>query len=165
MSPLGVLGNRPIAQIGILVRDLDRSLDAYSSLWDLGPWRIYTYGPGLLSSQTYRGGPARYSMRIALAGGTPQVELIEPLEGPSIYHEWLERRGEGLHHVAVLVESLAEATATMEAAGYAVLQSGAGFGPDGDGGFAYFDTELDLALIVEAIEDARRQADPERTYP
>ena len=165
MSPLGILRERPVVQVGIVVRDLDRALQAYASLWDLGPWRVYTYGPDMLSSQTYRGAPARYSMRLALAGADPQLELIQPLDGPSIYHEWLDRRGEGLHHVAVLVESLDEATEAMEAAGYEVLQSGLGFGPDGDGGFAYFDTEPDLSVVVEAIEDARREPDPERVFP
>ena len=29
-------------------------------------------------------------------------ELIQPLDGPSIYKEWLDEHGEGLHHVACM---------------------------------------------------------------
>jgi hypothetical protein len=159
------LAGRPVIQIGILVRELDRSMAAYSTLWGVGPWRVYTYGPKLLASQIYLGQPAEFSMALALAGGKPQLELIQPLEGPSVYTEWLERRGEGLHHLAVEVDSLEAVIREMEAAGYPMIQSGLGFGPDGDGGFAYFDTADELGLIVEAIEDAARIREPERVYP
>ena len=159
------LSGRPVVQVGIVVDDLDRALELYTNRFGVGPWRIYTYGPSTLTSMAYRGEPGAFSMLLALAGQGPQLELIQPLEGPSVYHEWLERHGPGLHHVAVEVDSLTKTIATMELAGYALLQLGRGFGPDGDGGFAYFDTQGDLGVIVEAIEEAKRIAEPERIYP
>ena len=159
------ISGRPVVQIGIIVDDLEPALERYATGFGVGPWRIYTYGRGTLSKLVYRGQPGRFSMLLALAGQGPQIELIQPLEGPSLYHEWLDRRGPGLHHVAVEVDSLDETTAAMEAAGYPLLQLGLGFGPDGDGGFAYFDTQEDLGVIVEAIEEAKRVAEPERVYP
>lgn len=36
--------------------------------------------------------------------------------------------------------------------GYRVTQTARGYGLNGDGGFAYFDTERDLGVVVEAIE-------------
>jgi catechol 2,3-dioxygenase-like lactoylglutathione lyase family enzyme len=159
------VSGRPVVQVGILVDDLDRALERYATRFGVGPWRIYTYGPSTLTSMSYRGEPGTFSMLLALAGQSPQLELIQPLEGPSVYHEWLERHGPGLHHVAVEVDSLTQTIATMELAGYPLLQLGRGFGPDGDGGFAYFDTQDDLGVIVEAIEEAKRIAEPERVYP
>jgi hypothetical protein len=159
------MNGRPVVQVGLVVRDLDRAMAAYSGMWGVAPWRVYTYGPGLLTSQTFRGRPAEFSMALALAGSGPQLELIQPLEGESVYTEWLERYGEGLHHVAVEVDSLERMTSEMEAAGYPMIQSGLGFGPDGDGGFAYYDTERDLGMVVEAIEEAARVRDPERIFP
>lgn len=162
---VAVLSGRPVVQVGLVVRDLERAMAAYSGIWGVGPWRVYAYGPGLLASQTFRGRPAEFSMALALAGSDPQLELIQPLEGESVYTEWLERHGEGLHHVAVEVDSLEQTTREMEDAGYAMIQSGLGFGPDGDGGFAYYDTERDLALVLEAIEEAARIREPERVFP
>jgi methylmalonyl-CoA/ethylmalonyl-CoA epimerase len=164
-APIETIAGRPVGQVGILVRDLDRALERYSSLWGLGPWTGYVYGPETLPELTYRGQPGRYSMRIALASSAPQVELIEPLEGPSIYHEWLESRSEGVHHLAVYVGSLDEAIASMGAAGYALLQSGSGYGLDGDGGYAYFDTEHDFGVALEAIEIPGRRREPDFTWP
>jgi hypothetical protein len=51
-----------------------------------------------------------------------------------------------------------EGIAEMRALGYPLIQYGAGFGVDGDGAFAYFDTEVDLATIVELRVLPRRRA-------
>jgi methylmalonyl-CoA/ethylmalonyl-CoA epimerase len=166
VSPeIETLAGRPVGQVGIIVGDLDRALERYSSLWGLGPWNGYLYSPETVPALTYRGEPGRYSMRIALAGRAPQVELVEPLEGPSIYHEWLESRPEGLHHLAVYVESVDRSIGSMAAAGYGLLQSGYGYGLDGDGGYAYFDTERDFGVILETIEVPRRRREPDFTWP
>ena len=53
----------------------------------------------------------------------------------------------------------------MVAAGYDLLQSGYGYGLDGDGGYAYFDTERDFGIIVEALEVPRRRREPDFTWP
>jgi methylmalonyl-CoA/ethylmalonyl-CoA epimerase len=164
-GPVEALAGRPVGQVGIIVRDLEQALERYSALWGLGPWACFLYGPATVPTLTYRGEPGRYSMRIALAGQNPQVELLESLEGPSIYEEWLESRPEGLHHVGVYVESLERAVDSMTAAGYDLIQSGYGYGLDGDGGYAYFDTERDFGVIVEALEVPRRRRQPDFTWP
>jgi catechol 2,3-dioxygenase-like lactoylglutathione lyase family enzyme len=153
-----------IAQIGIVVRDLDRGVAAYSALLGLTDWKGYTYGPALLRDATYRGQAGTYSMRIALSGADPVVELVEPVDGPSIYDEWLAEHGEGLHHVGVEVPSIADAVARARAAGYDVMQSGRGYGLEGDGGFAYLDTFADLRIIVELLEFPARRRPPETTW-
>lgn len=165
MSAIPFLDGRPPDQIGILVRDLEPALARYDALWGGGPWRVYTYGYGAIPWVTFRGEPGRHRMRIALSALTPQIELIESLEGPSIYEEHLAARGEGLHHLGFRVESLDAAIESMGQAGYAVIQAGGGFGRDGDGGYAYFDTDRDLAVILEAIEVPKRRREPELTYP
>jgi len=147
------LSGRPF-QIGILVADVDAAVAKHEAI--LGPqeWIRVENGPENLHGLHYRGEPADFWMRLALTGSDPQLELLQPLDGPSILAEWLERRGEGLHHVAVLVESLDDTIAAMADAGYACLQHGYGFGADGSGGFAYFDTEAALGYLVEALEPA-----------
>jgi catechol 2,3-dioxygenase-like lactoylglutathione lyase family enzyme len=153
-----------IAQIGIVVRDLDRGVAAYSELLGLTGWKGYTYGPELLRDMTYRGSVGTFSMRIALSGADPVVELVEPVDGPSIYDEWLAEHGEGLHHVGVEVPSIAEAIDRARVAGYEVLQSGRGYGLDGDGGFAYLDTFSAVRVIVELLEFPARRRTPEQTW-
>jgi methylmalonyl-CoA/ethylmalonyl-CoA epimerase len=148
-----LLSARP-TQIGIIVRDVDEAVARHEALFGPQEWIRVENGPENLHGLHYRGEPADFWMRLALTGSDPQLELLQPLDGPSIMAEWLERRGEGLHHVAVLVESLDDTIAAMAEAGYACLQHGYGFGADGSGGFAYFDTEAALGYLVEALEPA-----------
>src|SRR5437660_1177459 len=124
-----------VDQIALVVRDLDQAMRRYWELLGVGPWRVYTYGPPLVRDMTYRGRRQDYRMRLALAhAGQTMVELIQPLAGPNVYDEHLERKGEGLHHIGVFVPSFDEAVAEVKQRGYAVLQSGRGYGRLGDGG-------------------------------
>lgn len=152
-------------QIAYLVPNLVAAADQWSMLFDSGDdWHFYTYNAETLRELMYRGRPGRYSIRIALTTGIePEIELIQPLKGPSIYHEWIEQHGYGLHHIGYIVDSLEEATAQMVERGYAPIQSGFGFGVDGDGGYIYFDTADELGVMLEFIELAK--ADPASEEP
>ena len=150
-----------IAQVGIIVGDLERGVAAYHALLGLASWSVYTYGPGVVRDQTYRGAPAEFSMRVALSASEPVVELVQPLTGPSVYEEWLAEHGEGIHHVGVAVPSMPDAVAAATADGFDLMQSGRGYGVDGDGGFAYLDTYEQLRIIVELIEFPERRRTPE----
>jgi fermentation-respiration switch protein FrsA (DUF1100 family) len=50
-----------------------------------------------------------------------------------------------------VVESLAQTTSEMEAAGYPAVARIHSFGADGDGEAAYFDTVAALGFYVEAV--------------
>src|SRR5688572_5272981 len=115
-------------QIGVLVRDLHASVRAYREVMGIGSWAGYTYSPANLRDQRYHGKAARYSMMIALSTVEPQVELIQPLAGPSIYHDWMAEHGEGLHHVAYVVSSMDDGIDEMRELGYPLIQYGAGYG-------------------------------------
>lgn len=160
-GPAEALVGLPVGQIGIVVRDLEAACRRYSALWRCGPWRVYTYSPAILTRQTYRGEPSSFAVRIALNPTTPQVELLQPLAGPSVYDDWLERRSEGLHHLAVYVDDADEAVDSLAATGYAVLQEGRGFGLEGDGAFVYFDTEHDLGYLLEVVQPPKVRREPE----
>ena len=155
-----------IDQIALVVRDLDASMQQYWDMLGIGPWTVYTYGPPLVPTQTFRGRPQSYRMRLALAQVRDvMVELIQPLSGDSVYFEHLERQGPGLHHVGVFVPSFEKALEEAAERGYTVLQSGRGYGRWGDGGYAYLDTEEALGMIVELIEIPRERVPPERVFP
>ena len=153
-------------QIGYVVRDLDAAVRAYADRLGIGSWHLYTYGAPLLKYMTYRGRPQPYRMRLAFAQcGDLQLELIQSLEGPNIYEEFLERHGEGIHHLGVFVPDLAEGVRAMERQGYALIQSGGGHGKQGDGGFAYFETESPFAHDVGADRAPQGAGASRGVYP
>jgi len=154
LSGLRAPGTPPIHQVGIVVASCDEAVERYSALLGYTKWRRSNFGPNDVARMTLRGSDAVHSMRLAYAGDAPELELIEPLEGESLYSEWLSERGEGIHHLAVVVSSLEETIAALEAAGFANIQSGHGFAPSGRGGYAYFDTTPALGFVLEAVEMA-----------
>ncbi len=115
-------------------------------------WKVWTYGPDMVSNMTYRGCRSDHSMILAMSGVDPQIELIQPLDGPSIYHDWIRERGHGFHHFGLYVDDVDAVTPSMEDAGYPMVQSGRGMGADGSGAYAYFDTTDRLGIYLEAIE-------------
>jgi hypothetical protein len=154
-----------VGQLGFLVEDLETALPLASALWRPGgPWSCWTHGPATVPRLTYRGERGTFAMRVAMAGAGPQIELIQPLDGPSIYHEWIAEHGYGFHHLAFDVTSTEAAVEAMAAAGYPVIQSGAGYGLDGDGGFTYFDTVADFGLVAEVRCPPKRRSEPELVW-
>jgi methylmalonyl-CoA/ethylmalonyl-CoA epimerase len=160
------IGFQSVDQAAVVVRDIDAAMERYWTQFGIGPWDVYTYGPARLSTMTFRGNDQPYRMKLALATvGNMWYELIEPLDGPTTYHEFLEAHGEGLHHLGYFVDDIDAEIERMANLGYLLLQSGRGFGVDGDGAYAYFETERDLGCIIEAITPPRQMPQPEYVYP
>jgi hypothetical protein len=155
-----------VAQIALVVEDLDRTVKAYAERFGIGPWHFYTYGKPLVKRMTRHGKPAEYRMRVALSYiGDMRIELIQPLEGDTVYAEFVRNHGYGVHHIGVLTDNMAESLEEASEAGLAMTQDGAGFGPDDDGHYAYLDTEALIGTTIELIERPKRRQAPEKIYP
>jgi catechol 2,3-dioxygenase-like lactoylglutathione lyase family enzyme len=138
-------------QIAFVVRDLERAVRDFDARLGAGPWRGWIFGPQG-QGRDYHGEPSNWTLRLALNNRSPQYELIEPLDGPSIHADWLAERGEGFHHVGYVVSSLEQTTAEMEAAGHSAIARIHSFGAASDGRAAYYDTADTLGFLVEAVE-------------
>lgn len=155
-----------VAQVAIVVEDLDRAVENYYRLFGIGPWHFYTYGKPLVKRMSYHGEEGEYRMRIALSYlGSMRIELIEPLEGDTVYADFVREHGYGVHHLGLLVENMGEAIARAQDAGLSMIQDGSGFGLDGDGHYAYLDTEEAIGVTLELIERPKGRMEPEKIYP
>jgi len=67
-------------QVGIVVADLERALGRHERVFGSAEWLIVENGPGNMHGLHVRGRPAEFSMRLALRGSNPQLELLQPLE-------------------------------------------------------------------------------------
>jgi methylmalonyl-CoA epimerase len=66
---------------------------------------------------------------VMLPLGGPRIELLEPAQSDSVIGKFLEKRGEGLHHVAIRVPDLSAAAERLRSAGARLLnepRAGAG---------------------------------------
>lgn len=163
--PLPFLKNG-IDQVAILVKDLEEAVENYWNMFGIGPWHFYTYAKPFVREMSYRGHPADYKMRLALSQlGSMRIELIEVKEGDSIYADFIKEHGYGVHHLGILVEDMREALTQAGSAGLDMIQDGSGFGLDGDGHYAYLDTELQFGVTFELICRPKVRVSPEKIFP
>ena len=159
-------GGFPISQIAIVVKDIDEALERYHKALGWGPWNVYEHKPPALHDTYLHGKPTHFTMIGAETHVGPiVVELLQPEEGPSIYKEWLDAHGEGLHHIAVMRPTPSESDATEKH----FADMGAKILMEGRIGetirFYYLDTEPMLKVIFESGTGHAVDLKPARVYP
>jgi len=88
--------------IGVVVKDRDKTMEFLHSNWGIGPW--YPADVSTDKEQMIVGEPFRLKVAHAKLLGSLLLELIQP-EGTSLWSEFLETHGEGLHHIAYNVSN------------------------------------------------------------
>ena len=138
-----------VVQVGIVVRDALAAANAWTERFALEPAQVVDWPPAgsdLDAESTFRGRPGNFRMRLAfIETGAVQIEFIQPLEGDNIYSEFLEEKGEGLHH---LLFRVADPVGTARELAVDITQSG-GSTLDPGAVWAYLDTEKLLGAIIE----------------
>ncbi|MBN2463303.1 MAG: VOC family protein [Dehalococcoidia bacterium] len=100
-----------IAQISYAVKDIDKTVEAWSRLYGFGPW-TYAENGGL----DVKGRPWKIRMAFAYIGGV-EIELIQCTEGRIFQSRFLDIWGEGVHHIAWQVDDVDEEVKKLVAKG------------------------------------------------
>ena len=150
-----------LIEVAIVTRDHRRTMEG---LWrmGIGPWQVHTFTPENTTGQTYRGRPSAFTLRVCFAQANGLIwELIEPVAGPTIFAEFLERHGEGIHHVAFDCNGLPFEEREAE---FALVQSGRWMDRNQ---FAFFETEGATTTCLEtyAFPDDWQYPEPDAWYP
>jgi hypothetical protein len=128
---------------------------------------VYEHVPPKLHHTHLRGEEVAFSMLGAECEVQPGLvfELVQPLDGPSIYKEHLEKYGEGVQHIACMMHSQADSDEfkkEWQARGAKVLMGGR-IGDTIE--FYYLDTEPTLKFVLESGSGHAIDLTPVRTYP
>jgi methylmalonyl-CoA/ethylmalonyl-CoA epimerase len=137
-----------LVQMGIVVRDMDQAVRRFSAL-GFGPFAPILMPPG--TKAWFRGEPN--NARVDLQGttiGNVELELLHPVSGQSPHKEFLDSKGEGIHHVMFAVDDLEYEVERLTKLGATVLFQ-ASFGNDESGGVVYLDLDAS-GFIVELIK-------------
>jgi len=150
MMDNAALGTHIVCQVGLIVRDIERSIETYSRVFGIPkPGIIVTDGPEIAHTR-FRGEPTDARAKLAFFEmGQVSLELIEPIGGPSTWREFLDEKGEGVHHIAFVVKDTDEAVKFLEGEGVGVMQQG-----DYTGGrYTYLDSASTLGVVLELLEN------------
>ena len=128
-----------VNQIGIVVKNIDKVIESWSSMFGLGPWNFRDK-----ADTDAEGRP--FKVRIAHSYiGTLNIELIQPVEGRIFQSRFLDEHGEGIHHLGFYVDDVDEEAANLVAQGAKVLFTD-------PGQFAYMDSGGPGGVIFELIK-------------
>jgi len=133
-------------QIAVVVDDIERALDAWCELFDAPRPKVRVTDATPNPSETYRGGTAAYGLKLAVIDCKDRgfiVELHEPDENPSTFREFLDKHGNGVHHIGFQVGEARDAVVgELEALGY-VMRT---IGTYADGSWTIVDGEDSLGV-------------------
>ncbi|EWG10730.1 methylmalonyl-CoA epimerase [Cytobacillus firmus] len=100
---------KKVDHIGIAVRSIDEALPFYTEML-----KLEFLGLEKVDSQ---------GVKVAfIKAGETKLELLEPTSEESPIAKFIEKRGEGLHHVALGVDSIQERINDMKEQGIRMLQ-------------------------------------------
>ena len=146
-----ILGTNVVAQVGILVHDIEKTAQVYADFLGVEKPPIQSTDELEKSQARYKGAPTKARSKLAFfhVGPTLDIELIQPDKEPSTWREDLDRKGEGVHHIAFVIKGMKEKVAELKAEQMPLLQTGEYTG----GRYAYVDANRDLKVIIELLEN------------
>lgn len=151
--PSNNLGSTTIAQIAIVVRDIEEASKRWAEILGMPVPNIIITQPGEEVHMTYRGQPSNAQAKLAFFNlGQVQLELIEPIGEPSTWKEALDQNGEAVHHIAFWVEDMQASVDFLKQHGIPMIQRG----NMGEGQYAYFDAQDKLGVQIELLERVRK---------
>ncbi|AKI97225.1 methylmalonyl-CoA epimerase [Kosmotoga pacifica] len=127
-----------IDHIGIVVKSIEEKLDFYQKFLELEL--------GGVEELPERG------LKVAfLKVGDTRIELLEPTKDDSEISGFLEKRGEGIHHIAYHVDNIIEAIEKASIMGYRPLSKEPSIGAGGVK-IAFLHPKTTGGILVELVE-------------
>ena len=144
-----------VLQIAFVVDDVEKYLEMYARLFGVETPDTTLTGSYEETQSSYLGEPTEGRARV---GYIPLenilLEFIEPIDGPSVWQDCLERNGNGIHHIAFIVNGVKQVIDDLEDFGLPLLQHGnfpaAANVPGGK--YAYLQGLDKLGFDVELLE-------------
>lgn len=131
-----------IDHIGIAVKSIEERLPFYTDVLNL-----QLQGVEAVESEM---------VKVAfLKIGQSKIELLEPLSEASVIAKFIEKHGEGLHHVALGVDSIQERIAEMKENGIGMIHEEAKVGAGG-ARVAFMHPKSTGRVLYELCEQKKR---------
>ena len=150
-----------LCDIGIVVKDLDKTVKRLETL-GIGPFRPAQPPPGA-EGMYYRGQPLVSSFRgLVTHLGTVEIEIFEPQGKPNPWEEFLDIKGEGIHHIGFRVSDVAKEVNRLTAQGAEVTLTGK---IDGKLAAAYVDLKVaNIIIELMSFHDAGQHPPAKTTF-
>jgi len=132
-----------IEHIGIAVSDLEKAIDLYENVFGLKCYKIEEIAEQKVRAAFFRIGQTK-------------IELLEPTVPESPIGKFIEKRGEGIHHVAFAVKKIEEQLRKAESKGVRLIDVSPRKGAEGLD-IAFLNPKSTSGVLIEICEDKENQ--------
>lgn len=132
---------RKIEHIGIAVKDINAANEIFAALFDEEHYKLETVESEGVNTSFFQVGPNK-------------IELLEGTTIDSPITKFIEKRGEGIHHIAFDVEDIEAEIARLQAKGFRVLNENPKEGADGKV-VAFLHPKSSNGVLVELCMDKK----------
>jgi methylmalonyl-CoA/ethylmalonyl-CoA epimerase len=131
---------RRVSHLGLAVKDLDAAVRLYEGVFGLEPERRWVAEADQMEAAAFRVGDL-------------EIELMQPLSADSPVGRFIEKRGEGIHHVAYKVDDVAEALDRARASGIETIDEEPREGGGGRTRIGFLHPRGTMGVLTELEED------------
>jgi hypothetical protein len=165
------MADKKIAQVGIVVSDAEKVAKNYWKIFGIGPWTLIDFMHPTTTCDYFHGIPAAkgfdFKVKAAIAEFNGlEIELLEPVYGPSTHMDFLKTHGQGVHHISFhIVDDHDEIVEAMAKEGIDIEMAGV---IGGSSRYTYLSTQDSLCTILECLKvdpNSSGTVMPYGTYP
>ena len=130
-----------IEHLGIAVKSIEASLPYYEEILGLKCYNIETVVDQKVKTAFFKIGQTK-------------IELLEPTSEDSAVAKFIEKRGEGIHHIAFAVDNVAEALVEIEGKGVQLIDKAPRKGAEGMS-IAFLHPKTTGSMLTELCEEGK----------
>ena len=134
---------KQIDHIGIAVKDLKEAMSIYRDI----------LGLKFISTEEIEEQNIIHSTFLA---GRVKIELVQPTNPESTVGKFIEKRGEGIHHIAFRVENIDESLKELSEKGVNLIDEKARIGADG-AKIAFIHPKDMKGVLLELVEISKKE--------
>jgi len=131
-----------IEHLGIAVKSIEESLPYYEGVLGLKCYNIEVVEDQKVKTAFFKVGQTK-------------IELLEPTSPDSTIAKFIEKKGEGIHHIAFSVDSVANALAEVENKGVQLIDKAPRAGAEGLN-IAFLHPKSTCGVLTEFCEDPNK---------
>lgn len=151
-------------QIGIICKDLDKTLKAFDEILGMKNFRIAQFPPEGHEDVTrvYHEAKGDFTGKFCFyQWDNIELEIIQPISGDSVWFDYLDKtpNGLGLHHIKFMVDRQEPVKEYFDSIGIDRVLYGEGVGPNAGRIFAFYDTFEKLGFDIEVLNSIRDEED------
>ncbi len=143
---MGIIDKKKICQIALVVKDIEKTAGEYARLFGVKMPEIFQVPEASVAHTCFKGMPSNTRAKLAVFDlGSLVLELTQPDEEPSSWKEFLEKNGDGIHHIAFMTDDREKAVKYFEENQMPIRH----YGEYEGGNYTVFDSKEKLGTYVQ----------------